>query len=329
MVKRTGCEVSVPLRASISVLDMTSLYPGRPGGGNAGFALSPRLGVCIRPSDVSAVKVPMSLKGEAIVGLKSLIHHILETWCRLGSCQEQYAIEVTGPCYRHVGLGFHAALTMAIYFGLNWLYGNPLRDSELIHTVTHHYVEPVGSALEAGFTTGLASFLALYGGFAVIDTKLRAVFHSAAPLDWRIIILAPEGVPNKAFGPVELENTMISGRRQDELDRNEKTALVSSELILAVQARDLRRVGKVIECIQKLGSKQAEIELYNGALGSRLDDLRRANIECVIFSATGPGVVLISKQSSAKLKGIATGLGFSVLHDGTVDNRGLVVKTVI
>lgn len=317
----------MPSRVSISVLNMMDLMPGRPGGGNVGFAVDKRLilSVSYADSEHCTVLLPASLPPQRVAGLKSLIINAAQQWADIGGACEQFIFELKSPIEEHIGLGSHSLLTSAVYFAMDWLYGMPLCESNLLRFITDHYFEPVGDRLQPGFTTGLAPFLGLHGGFAVIESDQHVSFRSHLP-SWSVVVILPSDVLPKTFGPREFENTMSAGKRLDQRDAARKAAIVTEELIPALRSGDLTHFGESVTALQSIGSKKAEIAMYGQLFAQQLAELRRLPVECVILSAAGPSIILVSDKPSSSFLHLI-GPHFVVLHQGTIDNHGISVHS--
>lgn len=318
--RRRGVRVSVPARTSISVIDMNQFAPGRAGGGNIGFAIDVRTVASIRVSERDNV----ATSGAADASVDVLVHHVCNRWRAEVHVDERFCVSIETTPPPHIGLGSSASIQLAMWVGLNWLYGYPFSDVAIRTLVATHYREVLRGALIPGFTTGLSAFLNLYGGFAVVNSSLLPLTHRLLP-PWHYAVAVHRSCANVASGETELELLMGRGREYDTAV-GERKQLAIARIIRAVGASDLGAMGDAVRDIQQFGSKRAEVMLHGEGLYEVMDRLRAAGIQTAFMSAVGPGLVLLSERV---ISPAATSVhGLEVLASGRVDNWGLVLETM-
>jgi len=317
--RRAGVRVSVPARTSISVIDMNEFAPGRAGGGNLGVTLDLRTVLSVRPATGDCFS--SSGAGAAADGL---LRYVCERWCALTGVADPFQVTVEHAPPAHVGLGSSASLQLALWAGLNWLYGCDLSDTELRSAVSASYRETDQDTLVSGFTTGLSAFLNLYGGFAAIDVDLRVIFHEQLPA-WHYAVAIHRDYAAVSAGESELQTLMGRGCEYDVGAGAEKRRLIH-EVAAAVRGADLVRFGNVVRELQSLGSKRAEVMLHGHGLYEVIDRLRADGTDAVFMSAVGPGLVLLSESPLQPRTAQAHGL--ELLARGRVDNVGIILETL-
>lgn len=325
-VLRMSCRVSVPVRTSISVLDMSTLALGKPGGGNLGFALDSRIELDISTADKSSVAFSSESLDPSNRECELLLTHALATWQDAVDDNASYSIIAQRVAPTHVGVGSSAALQCAMLTALNWMHGLPLSEQTLRSVISSHYSEVVDSTISPGFTTGLSAFINLYGGFAILSPTTDLVFHTRVP-QWNYVFAMPPHALRSGYDS-EVRTVLEDGRTFDRDEAAHKTDIIWNDLVPAVKAGHLRSVGLAVRRLQDTGSKRAEILFYGTALYNIIDAIRADGVECVFMSAIGPGLVLISEVESLRILETAEKCGLQVLMQGVLDNSGLRLTTI-
>lgn len=321
---RDACVVSVPARTSISLLDSNTFAPGVPGGGNVGFAINARTQLTVTRASKNAISVSC-LHRQSQRSAVLLIRHVLSVWKTVDS-KSAYRIEVNNWLPQHMGLASSAALQSATFMALNWLAGIPKSEKQLRTLAAKSYREVVHGNLQQGFTTTLSTVLNFYGGFAIVTTHGNINIRLSSP-KWNFVV-GTLNVKSRSFGAMEARVLMGRARDFDKQESREKQSIVFTELVPAVAAADLERAGAAIHHIQTLGSKRAEIGIYGSSAHIALKMLRQHGIECAFLSAVGPGIVLLSNRSLAKLRHALGAAGLVECISGELDNVGLMVRTI-
>lgn len=301
---------------------MNDFQPGTPGGGNLGFAVGAftEFTLCVAQQDgVSLGNFEWSDER------RLLVTHVLDEWRKRTKTTERYWVVVEAINTAHTGFASSAAIQIAVWCALNFLYGNLFSDSEIRKLMADTYREVEGDRLTKGFTTGLASFLGLYGGFAVVNNDLTAHFHSRVP-EWTSAIVIPRDTETISFGQVELDTLTSIGPQLDQEHRAEKLHIINNFLVPAVIDNDLIGVGKAVAGLQRIGSKVAEIAIYGSGVAVPMEKLRSI-FPCVYMSAIGPGLAVLSDSSESRVLNELNRLDFRILWIGKVDNIGLRIRT--
>lgn len=321
-----ACRVSVPCRTSISVLDMNGFSPGVAGGGNIGFALDIRTEVLLtrrRPGK----DAPPEGYSQTDRDQSALIQNACEIWeheTRLPA-DVDVVLEQTVPS--HIGLGSSGTLQLAVLLGLNRLHGYPLPLPRLRRVLSDHYKEAHEGRLIPGFTTGLSSFLALHGGFAILGDVNTVLFHKRTPR-WTAVFAIPSAETVVSFGDSEAELLMQRGRACDRLEADKKMRIVRDSLIPAVSNENLPSIGEAVRSIQNTGSKKEEVLWHGAPVTEALHALRDSNIECSFLSAVGPGVALISASDVRDVERVCATAGLIPVYSGSVDSEGARISSI-
>jgi hypothetical protein len=86
-------------------------------------------------------------------------------------------------------------------------------------------------------------------------------------------------------------------------------------------------VGEAVHRIQQIGSKRAEMGVYGRGMSDTIYSLKKKGVECVFFTAAGPGIVMISEQPEQQIYKHAKELGMNLICSGLLDNRGIILRT--
>ena len=324
-IYRLGCRVTVPARTSISVLDMNRFRPGIAGGGNLGFAFGAYTTIELTIAEQDEVLDTHSTYWQDERG--ALVSHVLKAWRDVSRLTFGYRVTVISVNSPHIGLASSGALQCAVWYALNHIHGYRFSDAQLRRLVAISYREVNQTKLEHGFTTGLSSFLGLYGGFAVVGPNLNALHHFHLP-NWSAAIVLPRHTISTSFGTTEADVLMGRGRELDATYARHKQKIITSRLVPAIRRRDLAESGAAIESLQSTGSKMAEMEIYSQTITPTIQMLRQAGICCVFMSAVGPGLALVSEAPLVRLTVLLAELDVDVRWIGTLDNTGVQVVSV-
>jgi predicted sugar kinase len=299
---------------------MNQFHVGKAGGGNVGFALSAFTDVEVSESLNDEIANP---DGTAWQDERRLIlTHVLEQWRAANRTQGSYRIVVHRVNPPHIGLAASGALQLVAWYGVAALH-SPFSAEDLRRRVASSYRESVHGALVPGFTTGLSSFLGLVGGFAVVDTDLAPRSHMRVP-NWTAAIVVEPSTSSVGFGEAEIQTLTGRAARLDAAARLTKDSLVNDILVPAVASANLEAVGRAVHELQSMGSKVAEIEIYEDRIARTLSILR-SEVECAFMSAVGPGIVVLSNASAGDLTTLLSRLPVTVVWCGHVDNVGLTI----
>jgi predicted sugar kinase len=301
---------------------MNEFRPGAAGGGNVGFAFGARTELRV---EVSASDAVVHSDGSTWTDQRaSLIRHVIERWSDAVRICRQYRVTVDHTNPAHTGLAASAALQLATWASLNHIFGHPYSDPELRRQLARTYREASEQGTQPAFTTGLSSFLGLYGGFAVVGSNLAPTAHVTLPA-WSAAMVVPSGLASVSFGAVELKALTSRGPMLDEQHRVAKLSTLFDQLVPAVNAHDLPQIGKAVMALQEVGSKVAEIDIYGDAVRLPLRDLQHEH-PCAFMSAVGPGIAVLSHISHDHLQDRLIAAGYDVLWAGVVDDKGILFK---
>ena len=310
----------MPSRASVSLIDSNTFSPGWPGGGNLGFAVDAWTTIKLAPTagEVSADEVSGDYES------KLLTHSTLLGWREFSKVARRYKVIIETYPPRHIGLASSSALQAALLIALNHFDEVFSDEKEMLAHHSRNYTEVTGSGIEKGFTTGLGAFIALNGGFAMIDTDLEPIFSMVLP-EWPVYVAVPRARYDTTWSS---EKHVLLGRAR-QLDRRDafyKRQIISSQLLPALRLANLQKIGEAIFELQLLGSKLAEIESRPEDLMSKISMLRNCGIECVFMSSLGPAVVIITQQENDTVFEILRSAEFEVLHQGKIVSRTALVE---
>lgn len=171
--KSSMVKVCSPGRLHFSVFDFFAMRPPLPGGGGIGISTSTvntTLQICIEPGPqtVNYCSIPATFK------------HIRSLFCTLiGFDDEKLGIKLEEKIqYQHSGFGSNVTGNTALFFGLNYLFGNPFSPNEIYKILTHNYVENdenSNNKVYFGYDTGIGEAAVLFGGFVLTDVKGKFV----------------------------------------------------------------------------------------------------------------------------------------------------------
>lgn len=303
------------------MLDMNQFHVGKAGGGNVGFALSAFTDLEVSESSNDEIINP---DGTAWKDERRLIlTHVTDQWRAASQTHRSYRIIIHRVNPPHIGLAASAALQLVAWYGIAALHG-PFSAEGLRRRIASSYRESVNGALVPGFTTGLSSLLGLVGGFAVVNPDLTPRSHIHVP-NWTAAVVVEPSTSGVGFGEAEIQTLTGRAAQLDTVASLTKDRIVNEALIPAVASADLHAVGRAVHELQSMGSKVAEIDLYESRIKQTLVTLRR-EVECVFMSAVGPGIVVLTGASPLDLRALLSRMPVTIVWCGHVDNLGLTIN---
>lgn len=311
----------MPARTSITVIDMNRFQLGRAGGGNVGFALAAPTVVKIAVTSMTSQRVECKWKDERA----NLIPHVVSRWNSLVTSMCGYRVDVLRSNPPHTGFASSAGIQIAVWCGLNHLFGYLNSERDLRKVMAENYREATLEGTSTGFTTGLSSFLGLYGGYAAVDEKLLPI-HSAEMPPWSAAIVVPSRLVSVSHGQIEVSALTNQGPSLDEYAHSEKRRIIRDVLTPAILGSDIVTVGEAVDNLQSIGSKRSEKAIYGTVIENVITDLRR-EFSCVFMSAVGPGIAILSELPCEKLSARIDSFDVDKTWIGDVDSNGLSISS--
>ena len=154
--------------------------------------------------------------------------------------------------------------------------------------------------------------------------ELTLVYQHPFAEGYTVFVIIPSSEISSA-GAKEFDLLMNRARTLDYQDRELKAYLLLMDLIPALEAGDVRKIGDVVWEIEFRGSKRAEIEHHTFAIYTYMNRLREAGFEFVGMSSVGPSIAVITQRPRQELEEAIGPLGLEVAIETTVDNTGILV----
>jgi beta-ribofuranosylaminobenzene 5'-phosphate synthase len=306
--------VRAPARIHLTVLDMNRFAPARPGGGGVGFAIQLYCSVeaeCLS----SGVEIDYSRPG--------IIRHFVQVFKAVTGYTGGFRIRARDHQHQHVGLGSTSTIMISLANALNYLVGSPLSSDQLRRIIGNNYVEETADGHVAfGFETGVGPAVSTYGGMAIMGDELTLVYHHPFARGKNVFVVIPPSDISSA-GAREFDLLMNKARTLDYRDRELKTYLVLMDLIPALEADNLERMGNIIWEIDFRGSKRAEVEHHSFEIYHYMSRLREAGLEFVGMSSVGPSIAIITEKDRLYVEKVISELGLSIAVETAIDNEGL------
>ena len=308
--------VRAPSRIHLTVMDMNRFAPEQPGGGGLGFAIALPTTVEVRctdgPDEIRYAREP-------------LVRHFLAVFRAATGYAGGFSVTADHHAHPHVGLGSTSTVLIALAHALNAAVGSPFSDDQLRLLLGHNYVEETAEGQIAfGFETGVGPSVSTYGGMAVMGDRLTLVYQHPFAEEYTVYIIIPSSGISSA-GAKEFDLLMNRARTLDYHDRELKAYLILMDLIPALEAGDVRKVGDVVWEIEFRGSKRAEIEHHTFAIYAHMNRLREAGFEFVGMSSVGPSIAVITQRPRQELEAAIGPIGLEIAIETAVDNTGILV----
>jgi beta-ribofuranosylaminobenzene 5'-phosphate synthase len=306
--------VRAPARIHLTVLDMNRFAPARPGGGGVGFAIQ-------LYCSVEAGCLPSGL--EIDYSRPGIISHFVKVFKAITGYTGGFRIQARDHQRQHVGLGSTSTIMISLAHALNYLVGSPLSPDQLRLIIGNNYVEETADGTIAfGFETGVGPAVSTHGGMAIMGDELTLAYHHPFARGKNVFIVIPPSDISSA-GAKEFDLLMNKARTLDYRDRELKTYLVLMDLIPAIEADSLERMGNIIWEIDFRGSKRAEVEHHSFEIYHYMSRLREAGLEFVGMSSVGPSIAIITGKDRPFVEKVVSELGLTIAVETAVDNEGL------
>lgn len=308
--------VSAPSRIHLTVLDMNRFAPEHPGGGGLGFAIALPTTVTARCIDgPDQIRYPR----------EPVLRHFLAVFRAATGYRGGFSIEADQHAHPHVGLGSTSTVLIATGHALNAAVGSPLSDDQIRMLIGHNYAEETATGeIAFGFETGVGPAASNYGGMVVMGDGLTLAYQHPFAEGFTVFIIIPSSDISSA-GTKEFDLLMNRARSLDYQDRELKAYMMLMDLIPALEAGDVRKIGDVIWEIEFRGSKRAEIEHHTFAIYTYMNRLREAGFEFVGMSSVGPSIAVITRRPRAELETVCASVGLEIAIETEVDNTGVLV----
>jgi len=306
--------VKAPSRIHLTVLDMNRFAPSRPGGGGVGFAIQLYCSV-----DVECI--PRGL--EIDYSRPTIINHFVKVFTKITGYNGGFRIHARDHQHQHVGLGSTSTVMISLAHALNYAVGSPLTSDQLRKVLGNNYVEETADGQVAfGFETGVGPAVSIHGGMAITGDELTLIYHRPFARGKNVFIVIPSSDISSA-GAKEFDLLMNKARTLDYRDRELKTYLVMMDLIPALEADNLERMGNTIWEIEFRGSKRAEVEHHGFEIYHYMSRLREAGLEFVGMSSVGPSIAIITGKERSFVEKVVREIGLTIAVETAVDNEGL------
>lgn len=309
-------EVRAPSRIHLTVLDMNRFAPEHPGGGGLGFAIA----------------IPTTVRARCIEGpdeiryaREPVLRHFLAVFRAATGYAGGFAVEADQHAHAHVGLGSTSTVLIATAHALNAAVGSPLSDDQLRLLVGNNYAEETETGeIAFGFETGVGPAASTYGGMVVMGDGLSLAYQHPFAEGYTAFIIIPSSGISSA-GTKEFDLLMNRARSLDYQDRELKAYMMLMDLVPALEAGDVRKVGDVVWEIEFRGSKRAEIEHHTFSIYTYMNRLREAGFEFVGMSSVGPSIAVITQRPRQELEAAIGPIGLEIAIETEVDNTGILV----
>jgi len=313
---RTLC-LEFPGRIHITPIDCNRFDFGKPGGGGVGFAVSLDNTLRVELSNEDTIEAD-SLHEPLIRHYRTLIKLLFNYSGGLS-----IRLRLADVMRQHSGLGSSAAIATACTQGINMLFGSPLRQEDVRKLVSENFVEVCGDALTRGLETGVAPFVVLNGGLAVMGDEVVAVYSTPALNDMPVVLVSPHAPRPESDRPESLD--ML--RRSLVLDasyRYTRAYGVLMDFVPAIARGDLRAAGDVVWDFQFGGTHLSMVQArYDGGLEliRVMTLLRQSGGIIVGMSSVGPTLYAVSEDPSNVIDAVSdAGLSYLLTQ---VSSKGI------
>ncbi len=309
--------VRAPARIHLTVLDMNRFAPGRPGGGGVGFAVQ-----LYCTAEVECIPEGLEIDYER----EPIIRHFTEVFKKTSGYRGGFRIHARDHEHKHVGLGSTSTILVAVANALNAAVGSPLTQDQLRLLLGNNFVEEtVDGKIAFGFETGVGPVVSTHGGMGITGDELTRIYHHPFGEDKSVFIVIPPSDISSA-GEREFDLLMNRARNLDYRDRELKAYMILMDLIPALEAANLAKMGEVIWEIEFRGSKRAEVEHHGFRIYHFMNRLREAGFEFVGMSSVGPAIAIITARDEKTVRRILAEIGLSIAVATRIDNQGLQIE---
>ncbi len=279
-----------PSRIHMTPIDCNRFAFGKPGGGGIGYAVD--LPNQLRIARSQRMVVVANRRADV-----PLVTHYWRVMQRVLKMETEFDfhLDLMETVRQHFGLGSSVSVACAVLFGLNRIFGSPLSIDEMRELIAYNFVEELDGEVSRGLETGVGTSVVFRGGMAVVANELVEIFRRPFPEGYSIVLVDPRTSRPGANKP-ESEEMLRRTFFLDSSYRYTKAYDVLMDIIPALHAGDLKRVGNYIWDIQYSGTHLSMIQSYED-FGRRIYEtlgvLRRGGADVCGLSSVGPAIYAV------------------------------------
>ena len=183
--------LKVPSRYHLDVMDIQKMDLKCVGGGGIGVAIDMHCLISLEVIDENDDII--------VCKKKTLVKYYLDLMRNVLNIKKYFKVngEFDKRYESHNGMGSNAMIQTGIVYGMNYLCGNPLSNSELISLLQKNYFEEENDEItNMVYCSGVGNNTILFGGLCFIDDKGKLIYSQNIPNDFKLITIL--GLPDTA-----------------------------------------------------------------------------------------------------------------------------------
>lgn len=181
-IKNEIATVQVPARLHVSIMNPHKMILENLGGGGLGLGLDMN----------NIIKIEVIKSNEDIIehSKKAVILHFLTLMRKLFNVNTHFKVTVKfdNAMKEHCGLASNATLSIAIMYGINYIFGNILTKTEIIEILDNNFAEEENGMLVRDICTGIAHNTCCLGGFNIVSDNGKLIKKYDMPNNLKVFI---------------------------------------------------------------------------------------------------------------------------------------------
>lgn len=219
--------LKVPSRYHLDVMDIQKMDLKHVGGGGIGVAIDMDCLISlevINDDDIIVCKK------------KALVKYYLDLMRKVLNIKKYFKVcgEFDKRYVSHNGMGSNAMIQTGIVYGINYLCGAPLSNSELITLLQkNYYEEENGEITNRVYCSGVGNNTILFGGLCFIDENGQLIYSKNIPNDFKLITMKSSFENIFENENADKDELVVNLRKNNDVNKyfREKNKIIRNKII--------------------------------------------------------------------------------------------------
>lgn len=234
-IKKKKVILKVPSRYHLDVMDIQKMDLKRVGGGGIGVAINMH---CLITIEIIEENDDIILSKK-----KTLIKYYLDLMREVLNIKKYFKVsgEFDKRYGSHNGMGSNAMIQTGIVYGINYLCGEPLSNSELITLLQkNYYEEENGEITNRVYCSGVGNNTILFGGLCFIDENGKLIYSKNIPSNFKLITIKASFENIFENQNIDKDEVVVNLRKKNDVNRyfRVKNKIIRNKIIPDLKNED-------------------------------------------------------------------------------------------